>query len=505
MSKSLCLSALVGVSLLGAVIPADTQTSATYPTTALKSYTRARQVLDKAIEAAGGWTALQAVKDVTRKGSGTAFNQGQSLKPMDALTTRPVEFVSVADFAQTRSFNETVTTPSGGLSTKTRAVLKGDAAFGHNLLTNAVTPATAAGLSGARNALRRDPAAILVTAARRAETLRWLGEDTLDGDKTDVVTFSDADGAQLALSVSARTGLVSRIETLADNAVLGDTATELVLSDYRPVSGIQLPFHAVTRVGGQVVQDVTYSEIKVNAPPETSLFEAPPAAPQVTPAGGAGNVEVTRLADDVFFLSGSSHNSLLVTFADHSLLVEAPLGDERSQALMAKIKELAPHKPVRYVVMTHYHFDHSGGVRSWMAQGATIVTTPDNKPFLETMAVTAHTIRPDAGRTAPKPTIETFSGKRTFTQGARTVEIYDVGPNPHVAEMAVAYLPKEKALFVADLFTIPTQGPLAPAGAATRQFAEKLKTLNLAVEKILPAHGRIGTIDELTSVVSARN
>src|SRR5262249_51135909 len=290
----------------------------------------------------------------------------------------------------------------GGLSTKTRAVVKGDAGFTHNALTNVVTPATAAAVTNTRNALRRDPMTILATAARRADTLRYVGEDTIDGEKQDVVTFADADGTQVGLYVSARTGLVSKFETLADNAVLGDVANETLLSDYRPVSGVQVPFHVVTRVGGQVTQDTKYTDVKVNSGLDAALLEAPAGAVQIAPAPPT-TVAVTKIADDVFLLAGGSHNSLLVTFADHSLLVEAPLGEERTQALMAKIKEIAPGKPVRYVVMTHYHFDHSGGLRGWIAQGATIVTTPGNKPFVEQVAAAKHTIRPDDLSRAPKP------------------------------------------------------------------------------------------------------
>jgi len=475
------------------------------PSAALKSYTHARDVLDRALAASGGAAALQAVKDVTRTGSGTAYNQGQSLRPGDPYSTRAVEVMSVADFAQGRSVNEQVTTPIGGLSTKTRAVLRGESGFGHNLLTNVVTPATPGGVTGARTALRRDPLSILVTASRRADTLRYVGEDVVDGEKNDVITFADADGTQVTLYVGARSGLLTKYETIADNPVLGDTVTETKLSDYRPVGGVQAPFRVVTRVAGQVTQDVKYTDIKVNASPEAALYDPPAAAPQVTPLPGPATVTVTKIADDVFLLGGSSHNSLLVTFPDHSLLVEAPLSDDRTQALTAKIKEIAPGKPVRYVVMTHYHFDHSGGLRGWIAQGATIVTTAGNKAFVEQVASAKHTIRPDDLSRAPKAaTVETYTGKRVFSAGDRTVELYDVGPDPHVAEMTVAYLPKERMLFVADLFSIPAEGPLAPAGAATREFAGKIQALGLQVDKIAPTHGRIGTIDELKQVVSAK-
>lgn len=502
MSKPLAMAAAL---VFTAATAARSQPAAAPSSAALKSYTHAREVLDRALTASGGAAALQAVKDVTRTGSGTAYNQGQSLRPGDPYSTRAVEVMSVADFAQGRSVNEQVTTPIGGLSTKTRAVLRGESGFGHNLLTNVVTPATPGGVTGARTALRRDPLSILVTASRRADTLRYVGEDVVDGEKNDVITFADADGTQITLYVGARSGLLTKYETIADNPVLGDTVTETKLSDYRPVGGVQAPFRVVTRVAGQVTQDVKYAGIKVNASPEASLYEPPAAAPQVTPLPGPATVTVTKIADDVFLLAGSSHNSLLVTFPDHALLVEAPLSDDRTQAVMAKIKEIAPGKPVRYVVMTHYHFDHSGGLRGWIAQGATIVTTAGNKSFVEQVASARHTIRADDLSRAPKPaTVETFTGKRAFTAGDRTVELYDVGPNPHVAEMTVAYLPKEKMLFVADLFSIPAEGPLAPAGAATREFAGKIQALGLQVDKIVPAHGRIGSMDELKQVVSAK-
>jgi glyoxylase-like metal-dependent hydrolase (beta-lactamase superfamily II) len=503
MSKPLAVSAAVVAAVAATVSFAQTPPApAASASAALKSYARAREVLDRALKASGGPLALLAVKDVTRTGSGTAFNQGQSLRPSDPYSTRTVELMNALDFAQGRAVAETVTTPAGGLSTKTRTVFKGDSGFSHNALTNVVTPATPAALTGTRNSLRRDPVAILASAARRAETLRYVGEDTVEGVKNDVITFADADGTQVALYVASGSGLVSKYETLGDNPVLGDTVTETALSDYRPVAGVQVPFHVVTRVGGQVTLDAKYTDVKVNSGLEAALLEAPAGAVTLTPAAASPSVVATKLADDVYLLGGGSHNSLLVTFADHSLLVEAPLSEDRTQALIAKIKEIAPGKPVRDVVVTHYHFDHSGGLRGWIAQGATIVTTAGNKPFVEAMAAAPHTIRPDELSRAPKaPVVATFSGKRVFSEGGRVVEIHDVGPNPHVAEMAVAYLPKEGMLFVADLLTIPVEGPIAPAGAATRQFAEKIQALGLQVQKIVPAHGRVGTMDELRQVV----
>ena len=63
--------------------------------------------------------------------------------------------------------------------------------------------------------------------------------------------------------------------------------------------------------------------------------------------------------------------------------------------------------------------------------------------------------------------------------------------------MLVAYLPRDKLVFVSDLFTIPPQGPIPPGTPANREFSDKLKKLGLDVQAIAPGHGRLGTIKDL--------
>ncbi|PYQ06753.1 MAG: hypothetical protein DMF82_05450 [Acidobacteria bacterium] len=470
------------------------------------SYQEARSVLDAGIKAMGGLEALQAVQDLRRVGAGTGYNQGQSLQPDAPLTTRAMEVTSLQDFARGRSSTEVMNLPTGSVMNKTRAVLAGDAGFGYNLVTKVVTPSAPGAIAGAKAALRRDPAALLLTARARAETLRSLGDDTVEGRRNRVITFADSDGTQIGLYFDAETGLPSKFDTLADNAVLGDAVTENVLSDYRDVAvgsaRVRMPARVVTKVNGEVTQDLKFSVIEANTGIRDDAFAAPADAQTVPPAP-AGAVTVTKLGEGAYFASGGSHNSLFVVFADHVVVVEAPLSEERSQAVIAKIAETAPGKPIKYVVPTHYHFDHSGGLRTYIAQGVTVVTTPGNKAFVERLAAAPHTIRPDRLARAPRPpVIETFTGKRVFTDGTRTLEVLDVGPSPHVAEAVVAYLPAEKAVFVADLFGIPIQGPFPPSNPALVHFSEKIKAM--AVETLVPAHGRIGTMEDLKAALAVQ-
>ena len=404
------------------------------------------------------------------------------------------------------SFTETVNVPTGGVTTKVRAVLSGDSGFGYSLVTKVLTPAAPGAVTAAKAALRRDPAALLLTARARAETLRSLGDETIDGKRHRVITFADSDGTQIGLYFDAASGLLAKFDTLADNPVLGDAVTENILSDYRDVAvgsaRVRLPARVVTRVAGEVTQDLKYSVIEANTGARDGDFAAPAEA-QTIPAAPAGGVTVTKLGDGAYFASGGSHNSLFVVFDDHVVVVEGPLNEDRSLALMAKIAETAPGKPIKYVVPTHYHFDHSGGLRTYVARGVTVVTTPGNKAFVERLSATPHTIRPDSLSREPRPpVIETFTGKRVFTDGTRTLEVIDIGPNPHVAEAVVGYLPREKVVFVSDLFTIPPQRPYPPAGPALVEFSEKIKSL--AVEKIAPGHGRIGTMEDLKAALAVR-
>jgi glyoxylase-like metal-dependent hydrolase (beta-lactamase superfamily II) len=384
-----------------------------------------------------------------------------------------------------------------------RAVLKNDAGFTFNKVTSVLAPTTPAGLTAARNALARDPLVVLLTANSRAETLRSLGEATLDGRPQRVITFADEGGAQIALYVDAQTHLLSKQETAADNAVLGDVVNEILYSDHRKIGAVPVPFHVVSRTGGEVTQDLTYSEIKLNGGVPDALFEEPKDAIRVSAPPSGTAAKANAIGQDAYFVDGGTHNSLFVVFNDHVLLIEAPQNVDRAQAVLGAIREVAGDKPVRYVVPTHYHFDHSGGLRAAVAAGATVVTTAGNRAFVERLAAAPHVLRPDALSRSPRqPVIETFGGKRVFTDGTHTVEVIDVGPTPHVDEILVAYLPKEKLVFVADLFGIPAEGPVPPAGATAREFAQKLKTMGLAVERIAPGHGRLGTLEELTAAVA---
>jgi len=196
----------------------------------------------------------------------------------------------------------------------------------------------------------------------------------------------------------------------------------------------------------------------------------------------------------VWFLAGGSHNSVLIEMADHAVLVESPLYDGRSLAVLAKAKELLPAKPIRYVINSHHHFDHAGGLRTAASAGLTLVTSSAAKPYFEKALANPNRLRPDAlAASTAKWSIEGVSGKRVMTSGARTLEIYEIKDSVHAQGFMMVYLPQEKILIEADAYT--PGAPNAPTPAKLNDnhvnLAVNIQANSLQVARFLPLHGRM--------------
>ncbi|HTF13170.1 MAG TPA: MBL fold metallo-hydrolase, partial [Burkholderiales bacterium] len=185
---------------------------------------------------------------------------------------------------------------------------------------------------------------------------------------------------------------------------------------------------------------------------------------------------------------------------DHVVLVESPLYDERALPVFEAVKKLVPGKPIRYVVNSHTHFDHAGGLRAAAAEGATIITQSQNKPYFEKAFIIPNRIAPDAlAKSGKQPKIEGVGEKRVLTDGARTIEIHRLKNSVHTDTFLIVYLPREKLLIEADAYTpLPpdAQAPTPPNGNNVN-LVENIEQLKLAVERILPLHGRMVPTAEL--------
>jgi glyoxylase-like metal-dependent hydrolase (beta-lactamase superfamily II) len=332
-----------------------------------------------------------------------------------------------------------------------------------------------------------------------------MGRANFDKRPHDVITYANEDGQQLTIYLDARTHLVSKFELLGSDPYFGDSVQEIIFPAHRAVERFQVPTARVTKIMGEVVEEIPYVEVNFNKTYGDEQFKAPAGfvAPPAAPVEAAP--PVNKLAENVYLIRGGGYNVLAVGFKDHVMVVETPGGDNTSREVIARIKELMPGKPIKYAAVTHHHDDHAGGVRTYIAEGATIITTPGLRSFFERVAAARNfTFNPDTLMRSPRPlSLETLqNGKRVFTDGAQTVELYDIGSGPHMDEMIVAYLPKEKIIFQGDLLNRPDDGRIAPGNATTAHFAAWLKKSGLVVERVAGVHGPVGTLDDLYKAVA---
>lgn len=475
-----------------------------------RSYTQARRVLDDAIEAHGGLEALRAIKDFTLKEKGKVYARFQSPGAEQPFAAGNSEETLVVDTERGYVFDD-LKTANGGFNNWVQTVIKGTDGQTFDMWSKTATPIPNASVNNFRPQMRRLPSIVLLEALDRAATLRYLGEDEIGGRKQKVISVLRPDNQQLSLSFDAQTNLLTKYGYLYADPIAGDSEIAQTYSGYRTVGKLKLPAGRALYNSGGVVQEVEYTELQINTKPAESVFAGPDGfekldAPPATPPPPA----VVKIADDVYVLNGlagGTHNAMFVAFNDYILVVEAPeniiYGNNSPQAI-AKIKETVPGKPIKYLVLTHHHSDHSGGFREYVAEGATIVTTASTKSELEKAMTIESSLLPHlSGKN--KMTIEVVENKkRVFQDDKHLVEFYDIGPNPHANQILVAYLPKEKILFQADMLNPAANGTIPIAQDVTVSFSEKLQQLGLDVEKIYGVHGRPTTPQELKTSVEKR-
>jgi glyoxylase-like metal-dependent hydrolase (beta-lactamase superfamily II) len=305
--------------------------------------------------------------------------------------------------------------------------------------------------------------------------------------------------------------LVTRVETRVEHAVVGDLPIEFEYSSYRNVSGVQVPGRIVQRQAGLETFNADITSATPNPPNLAELLTPPPPAgrggpgggaapggapgrggPGGPPAGGGAGQQaaappVEKLGDGVFKIGGN-YVSLAIDMGDHILVVESGQSDARGMAVMAAAKQAIPNKPIRYVVNSHPHFDHAGGLAAAVAEGATILTHENNEEVLERLLSGPRTLIGDSLSkvTNRRRNVVDGVGDRDVRRGTngKIVELHRI-PNEHSDGMLAVYLPAEKTLWTADITVVnPNPGQLG----VVRSTVEALTRLNLDFNAFIPAH-----------------
>lgn len=474
-------------------------------TLAERSHAQARAVLDRAVEAFGGAQTLRSIDVVRLKLEGDTWPRFQMPTPEPPFEPGRQRETLLIDFKNSRLFLDQQGAGAGFENHNTVVMNAGEGAtYDHRARTVTPIPAAQSSQQQFVQYYRRLPHLLLRQAIDRPTSLRYLGTESFNGKPHEAFTFVMPDTQQVAVYVDSATGLVSKYELIFVDPVAGDDASEVIFGNYVSAGSYRVP---TTWTWLQAGQQVASYKIAVELNPAIADDAFKVAAANYQRVDAVPNnlpEDVEKLADGVYVIhnvAGQNQNTMAVEFKDYVVAVEAPGSSEGADQVIERIKQTIPNKPIRYIAMTHHHGDHIGGLRSFIAEGATVVTTEANQDVVKAMAAAPQTDRLAKNPRDPKLAF-VEKGKRVFSDSTQTLELIDVGPNPHAKQMLIAYLPKHRVVFQGDLFFLqPNDAPLGPPQASTLSFAKKMEELELKVDRIASVHGRTATKAEFDQAV----
>jgi len=490
----------------------------------------AQVYIDSAVLAMGGREALLGLKSQRIVSHGENFEPEQTMRPgaePRKISTFTCMLLRDLNGGNVRYEWQRETVYPFALSWRYLEIINGDegAIIGvDGGRSPAQRPASANRIAARKKELSRSATSIFVNALSRSHSFLRLMDQTIRGRQHYVISYDDH-GQLIILVIDAETRLLRKVEFLEDDPIYGDMQNELVFDDWRQVGAVKLPFSLTYRVNGTVVMTEQIDSIENDVDLKPADFKVPEELSQVDTSDGKRGerssqwvwrrialasplddeqirVELTEVTKGVFHITGGTHHSMVIEMKDHLIVVEAPLYEERSLVVLTELAKKFPDKPARFVVNTHFHNDHSGGLRAYVAAGATVVTGKVNEEFYQRVFHAPHTRVPDSLQRNPKPAVVETVGteKKVLTDGDRIVEVYSIR-NSHAEGMLVVYLPQEKLLFVSDLFS---PGASRQLTTACRELLEGLTQRDLKVDRIVGGHGnKLATMAELRQAAAA--
>jgi len=489
------------------------------------------ELVKQAVAAAGGAEALRAVKGVILKGDTQHWEPQQSYiadgeprligDSKLTITWDGAKSMARSDwdrdfkypFVEKVKYSEIVTPMFGAVSTA-----KGD------------VPMSNIRLAAYTRELERASPVLLLKALDAPQSLSSLPDQMLDGKPLPSIAFTDGD-ANFTILFDRTTKLPAAVRSLDDDYIYGDVNYDLVFSDWKPVGGIKMAYTQVYRVNNVDVGHVTYREIKINPsiPSETftirdegrreAKIPAPGSVPYQWvirrlflgrfldsdavnyPSAGPG-LKLVELAPNVQFVTGGTHNSLIVARKDHLVVFDAPINEWQSRWTIDAAKAKYPGKPVKFLVLTHHHNDHTGGARTYVAEGATvIVAAPNNKAHFETVFRTPHTLKPDELQKNPKPAnIVEFKDQMVLKDEDGDIQLYKIA-NPHAEGMLIGHIVNENIVWVTDLYS-----PLRDKDRSEMfvAFDVGLKKLGLTPDRIAGGHGGVVPTSVMQAIMATK-
>jgi glyoxylase-like metal-dependent hydrolase (beta-lactamase superfamily II) len=507
----------------------------------------AQALVDRSIAALGGEAALSGLKSVSMKGISRFWEPEQSHEPGGAQRFGAVgRFEHSRDTAaglartawvkdyeypakRTYTYTETVTPDAGhvaGIDSTTRTRFSRDANPPQH-------PMSRVRLAAAQRELARTSPTLLLEMRAHPAALKPLPDATVNGQRYKVVGYAWRD-QQFQVMIDPQSGLPARIRTRDADSIQGDSDYDLVLSNWREVEGAKVAHGQDYELNGETVVQTRIAAVapiaagvgRYDIPAEIKAAALKPATGGVPyqwvlrrqhlgvylDSDGIGHdsaagarLTLAEIAPGVSQTQGGTHNTLIVELDKYLVAFDAPIGESQAQWTIEAARAKYPGKPIRYLVLTHHHMDHTSGTRTFVAvEGATLVVGKGSKAHYEEMLRAPHRIDNDLLQRKPRRAaiVEVAESWKTGG-GKREVAAYLV-PNPHSEAMLIGYVPDQRLGFVTDLWS-PGRDPLgAKATPGQNAVVAAVRRYGLTPERFAGGHGSTGAYPDLEKIADAK-
>ena len=488
-----------------------------------------QQLVSKAVEALGGAQAIADIRTISYKGNLKQWEPEQSDVPggeMRFANEAQIEGIvdvqaraSRTDWVKNFAYPAPRTFTFSEIVTPTAGYVIGVDSNGRNAESMKATP-PAHSMSGYRLATshregrRGNISALMLAMLFNPEQVQPASDIVVAGRSYPAVAYQG-----FIIAFDPQTSLPARVRSLDYDNVWGDVTYDLVLSDWKPVGSIKVAMNRKAELNGRVISDFTFSDIKNNQaidakrlviPAEARANAAKPATGSVPyqwvirrqyigtymdsdnvsyDTKGSPGLRLQEIAPGVSHVVGGTHNSMIVEMSDFLVIFDAPVADGQSAWVMKTVKEKFPNKPVRWVVLTHHHMDHTGGVRGMLADGGTLVVGKPAREHFQKVLAAPTSRNPDlAPRNYTSTAILEVPESHVITDSRGRQVIAYAMDNPHAKGMLMGWVPDAKLGYVTDIWT---PGPPLPAkpNPGLMSVVNTVKRAGLQPERFAGGHG----------------